>query len=81
MDNENVIGWTLEGEQEQENSELAVIMSDSIGGIKNMYIGEKFKNCQMYDALGKIEDIIQVDGNGNAEFRCNGGSVSVWIKK
>ena len=81
MDNENVIGWTLEGDQEHENSGLAVIMSDSIGGTKNMYIGEKFKNCQMYDALGKIEDIIQVDGNGNAEFRCNGGSVSVWIKK
>ena len=29
----------------------------------------------------QIEDIIQVDENGNAEFRCNGGSVSVWIKK
>ena len=56
-------------------------MSDSIGGTKNMYIGEKFKNCQMYDALGKIEDIIQVDENGNAEFKCDGGSVSVWIKK
>lgn len=81
MDNENVIGWTLEGDQEHENSGLAVIMSDSIGGTKNMYIGEKFKNCQMYDALGKIEDIIQVDENGNAEFKCDGGSVSVWIKK
>lgn len=81
FDNENIIGWTLEGDKNHQNSGIAVIMSDRDGGTKNMYIGSNFKGCKMYDITGNIQDEITVDENGNAEFRCNGGSLSVWVKR
>jgi len=31
--------------------------------------------------LGKIEEEVTLDKNGGAEFRCKGGSVSVWVNK
>ena len=80
FDNENIIGWTLEGDEKHSNSGLAVIMSDNIGGSKNMYIGKKFAGKEMYDVLGNVEEKIYVDENGNAEFKCNGGNISVWVK-
>ncbi len=81
FDNEDVIGWTLEGDEGHLNSGMAVIMSNRDNGTKNMYIGKKFIGCEMYDTTGEIQDIIKVDENGNAEFKCNGGKVSVWLKK
>ena len=81
LDNENIIGWTKEGDFFHKDSGIAVIMSDGEGGLKNMYMGLNFANQQMYDITGNIQEIITVDENGNADFKCNGGSVSVWVKK
>lgn len=80
FDNEDIIGWTVEGDKEHKDSGLAVIMSDRDGGMKNMYIGIHFAGCEMSDATGNVQEKVTVDENGNAEFKCNGGSVSVWIK-
>ena len=80
FDNEDIIGWTIEGDKEHKDSGLAVIMSDRDGGMKNMYIGIHFAGCEMSDATGNVQEKVTVDENGNAEFKCNGGSVSVWIK-
>ena len=33
-----------------------------------------------YDYLGNVEDKIFIDSEGNGNFKCNAGSVSVWIK-
>ena len=81
FDNEHVIGWTMEGDNEHPNSGVAVLMSNKDDGVKNMYMGEKFIGCEMYDITGNITDTIRVNEDGNAEFRCNGGKVSIWIKK
>jgi alpha-amylase len=80
FDDQNIIGWTLEGDLEHTNSGMAVVMSDNCGGSKNMYIGKQLTNTQLYDITGNVKDIITIDENGNANFICNGGSVSVWIK-
>ena len=80
FDNEDIIGWTIEGDKEHKDSGLAVIMSDRDGGMKNMYIGIHFAGCEMSDATGNVQEKVTVDENGNAEFKCNGGSVSVWLK-
>lgn len=32
-------------------------------------------------ALGNIKNEVHTDENGNANFSCNGGSISVWILK
>ena len=56
-------------------------MSDSIGGTKNMHMGTEFIGTEMYDITGNRPEIIKIDENGNADFICNGGSVSVWVKR
>lgn len=80
LDNENIIGWTLEGDNQHVNSGLAVIMSDNAGGNKQMYVGKHFANSSFYDYLGNREDIVLIDENGIGKFPVNAGSVSVWIK-
>ena len=80
FDNENIIGWTQEGDEKHLKSGLVVVMSNKDEGIKNMYIGKKNVGCMMYDATGNVKEIVTVDENGNADFKCNGRSVSVWLK-
>lgn len=80
FDNENVIGWTIEGDENYLKSGLAVVMSNKDFGVKNMYIGKNNAGCMMYDATGNVAEIVKVDENGNADFICNGRSVSVWLK-
>ena len=80
LDNENIIGWTLEGDNQHVNSGLAVIMSDNAGGNKQMYVGKHFANSSFYDYLGNREDIVLIDENGIGKFPVNAGSVSAWIK-
>lgn len=81
FDNESIIGWTLEGDVGHTNSGLAVVISDNIGGIKQMYVGKHFAGCNFYDYLGNKEDIVFIDENGFGNFAVNSGSVSVWVKK
>lgn len=38
-------------------------------------------NTTFYDLTGHIADPIQTNEYGWGEFRCNGGSVSVWIER
>ena len=75
------IGFIRKGNIINENSGLAVVMSDKIGGSIIMDMGEKFKNTEFYDYLGNINQTVITDENGLGEFYCNNGSVSIWIKK
>ena len=81
FDDENIIGWTLEGNYDYPDSGMAVIMSDNVGGNKMMNVGERLANTVLYDCTGNVKEDIYVDCDGNGIFYCNGGSVSVWIKK
>ena len=79
FDNFNIIGWTLDGDEEHKNSGLAVLLSDGPGGNKVMNVGTKFAGTTFYDCTGNVKDKIKIDENGNGDFRVNGGSVSIWI--
>ena len=81
FDDENIIGWTREGDYYHQDSGMAVILSDGPGGGKQMYVGKNLANCILYDCTGNIKETVYVDNEGNGIFYCNGGSVSVWIKK
>lgn len=78
FDHFNTIGWTRLG-SEQHPKAMAVIMSDGAPGTKWMEVGKP--NTWFYDLTEHIQEPIQTNENGWAEFRCNGGSVSVWIEK
>jgi alpha-amylase len=79
FDHQDIVGWTRMGDEEHPGSGMAVLMSDGPGGEKQMYAGTNHV-CETYiDLLGNCSDKIVIGNDGNAVFRCNGGSVSVWM--
>ena len=81
FDDHDIIGWTREGDYYHQDSGLAVILSDGPGGGKQMNVGKNLANSILYDCTGNVKETVYVDNEGNGIFYCNGGSVSVWIKK
>lgn len=81
FDDPNIIGWTREGDFEHPDSGMAVILSDNVGGGKQMNVGSRLAKHTLYDCTGNIKEPVYVDQDGNGIFYCDGGSVSVWIKK
>ena len=79
LDHPNVIGWTMEGSDEHENSVLAVIMSNADGGEKRMYVGQRWAGASFYDCTGNHKQVVVIENDGNGTFKVRGGSVSVWI--
>lgn len=81
LDHPNCIGWTREGEDDVPNSGCAVVMSNGDPGNKRMFVGKQHAGKTFVDALANEMQEIVIDENGEAEFYCPGGSVSVWIDK
>ena len=81
FDDPNIIGWTREGDYYHQDSGLAVVLSDGPGGGKQMNVGKELAGSLLYDCTGNCKEPIYVDQDGNGIFYCDGGSVSVWVKK
>ena len=81
FDDNNIIGWTREGDIDHKYSGMAVIMSDNHGGSKIMNVGKRLAGSILYDYTENIKEPVYIDQDGNGIFYCNGGSVSVWVKK
>lgn len=81
FDHWNIVGWTREGDNEHENSGLAVLVTDGPGGNKKMYIGKHFSGKRFYDCTGSIKEKVIIDGDGFGNFIVDGGNISVWIKE
>ena len=81
FDHPNIIGWTREGDDEHEESGLAVLLTNGDGGEKRMYVGQKFAGSQFVDQTGGRQEIVTIEDDGNANFFVNGGSVSLWVKQ
>lgn len=78
FDHYNTVGWTRLGNEEHPKA-MAVIMSDSYPGYKWMKVGQA--NAKFYDLTEHIQEPICTNESGWAKFRCNGGSVSVWLQE
>ena len=76
FDHNNCIGFARLGDDEHPGA-LAVVLSNGEAGTKTMETGQA--NKVYHDATGHVEGTIKADENGWAEFRCNAGSVSVWV--
>ena len=81
FDDESVIGWVRRGDGDHPGSGLAVVMSNGGAGSKKMYMGKAFAGHEMFDATGNCTEGLTVDGAGWADFRTEGGAVSVWTGK
>jgi len=77
----NLIGFVRKGDAEHENSGLAVVMTDTTGGTIKMNMGENNAGIEFVDCLENAENTVVIDNEGNGEFYCKDGSVSIWIKK
>ena len=81
FDDNNIVGWSYEGDSQHLNSGFAVIVNDGPGGQKKMYVGKKHANETFVDCLNNVLEEIIIDKDGFGIFLVNGGSVSVWTKK
>jgi alpha-amylase len=75
FDHPNCVGWCWTGDDENPTA-LAVVMSNGDAGRKTMNTGRPGKTFR--DTTGHWPEPVTTDENGEAEFRCKGGSVSVW---
>ena len=77
FDHWNRVGWTRLGDEAHPKA-MAVLMSDGPEGTKRMEVGRP--NTRFVDLTGHIAEEVVTDAGGWGEFRCKGGSVSVWIE-
>ncbi|WP_103669191.1 alpha-amylase [Pseudanabaena sp. BC1403] len=78
FDHPNTIGWTRLGDEEHSGG-MAVVLSNGEDGRKWMNVGHP--NSTYTDITEHVAETVTTNDEGWAEFCCNGGSVSVWIKK
>lgn len=78
FDHPDIIGWTRIG-TEQRPRTMAAILSDGPGGSKWMEV--RRPNTTFYDLTENVKEPITTNADGWGEFRCNGGSVSVWVEQ
>lgn len=79
FDDHSIIGFTRSGDEEHQDSGLAVLATAADEGTKYMVIGRQFAGCRFYDALGRHDEPVVLDENGGASFHVHGGYVSVWL--
>jgi len=78
FDHWNTIGWTRLGNGKHPQA-MAVIMSDGPEGFKWMEVGKP--RAKFVDLTGHINEPVSTNESGWGEFRCQGGSVSVWVQE
>jgi len=81
FDHPNCVGWTREGKLDDDKTGCAVLMSNGEDGYKHMEIGSRHAGKAFYDYLGNVQEEVHIAENGWAEFKCKGGSVSVWVQR
>ncbi len=70
------IGWTRLGDADHPGG-MAVLMSNGARGSQWMEVGQA--KARFQDSTGHIKEIVETNEWGWGEFRCGGGSVSVWV--
>ena len=79
FDDQAIVGWTRGGDDEHEDSGIAVLMSDSGDGSKKMEIGKKFAGRQFFDVMEKCIEPVTIDEEGFGLFGTAGKNVAVWV--
>ncbi|MBO9659710.1 MAG: alpha-amylase, partial [Chitinophagaceae bacterium] len=77
----HMIGWTREGIDEKQLSGCAVLLSNSVEGQEEMYIGERHAGKVFIDVCGGREERVEITSDGKGIFFTHGRSVSVWVQE
>jgi alpha-amylase len=78
FDHPNHVGWTRLGDEEHPKA-MAVLLSDGPEGTKWMEVGRP--RARFFDLTEHVKEPVFTNEHGWGEFRCNGGSVSVWLQE
>jgi alpha-amylase len=78
LDHCNTIGWTRLGDGNHPHA-IAVLLSNGDEGFKSMEVGKP--NAKFIDLTEHIKEPIMTNEAGWGEFKCKGGSVSVWVQE
>jgi alpha-amylase len=78
FDHWNRVGWTRLGDDAHPKA-MAVLLSDGPEGTKWMEVGRP--NARFVDLTEHVKEPVMTNEHGWGEFRCNGGSVSVWVQE
>jgi alpha-amylase len=81
FDHPNCIGWVRQGDKQHRGSGCAVVLSNGEAGNKFMSMGQAHKGKKFIDLLGHLPNEIILNEQGEAEFHCPPGSVSLWMEK
>lgn len=74
LDDANIIGWV----RKKEETCCVVVLTDSVSGQKQMYVGEEYAGRVFRDVLGNRGEEIVINADGTGRFPAEGGSVSIW---
>jgi len=77
FDHWNRAGWTRLGDERHPKA-MAVLLTDGPGGTKWMEVGKP--HARFVDLTEHVQEPVVANADGWGEFRCNDGSVSVWIE-
>jgi alpha-amylase len=78
FDHPQCVGWVWAGEKGETGTSSAVVMSTGDAGVKRM---KTYRPRTTYrDATGHWVEPVTTDEQGEADFRCQPGSVSVWCE-
>ena len=82
VENEHLIGWVRSGDEEHENSGLAVVLSNSEqGGSLHMYVDTQYAGESFYDVLGNCTEPVIIGEDGCGDFRTEGRNVAIWVRQ
>lgn len=77
----DVIGWVRTGDYDHDNSGLAVVLTNHIGGELEMNVSANHGQKVFVDLLKNNNTKIQLDDNGKGTFPVNDGSISVYVNQ
>jgi len=80
LNHPNCIGWTREGDEEH-SAGLAVLLTNSDQGFKEMYVGKQQAGTEYVDYMGNRKESVTINSEGIATFLCAPGSISVWVQQ
>lgn len=77
FDHPNCLAFSRSGTDEHPG--CVVVMSNSEEGEKTVALGEGYAGKKWQDLLDNRQEQVESDDQGTAVFRCNAGSLSVWV--
>lgn len=81
FDNADLVGFVRTGDGRHPHSGLACILSDHDGGTRHFACSQALAQAEMVDILGRNTTAVKLDENGEGDFPCAPGSVSVYVRR